>query len=463
MKKRPSDYNEMVNYLADNYPEVSGIDFYKDIFPDNENAGDHKKNNDYKTPNAIYLYSDATGKMHRRIMLKDTWANDYMTFVKNNQMTLCSGIAYRGRTNTMPHAQRMYALIIDLDMVGLREIKNFIQRNSIEPGKFGSLPRPTYIVASGGGVHIYYVFDTPIDLFPNIKLQAKQLKYNLIYKVWDYKMTTQEKDVQYQGIVQGYRMVGSINSKYGAVIRAFRTGPRVDIAYLNKYVREENQVDLLRPFRPTQKSLAQAKHDYPEWYQRRIIERQKPDHWHIKQDLYEWWKRQLETGNVVGGHRYYYCMVLAIYASKCDVPFTTLKKDMINLFDEIKAIEHDGDPFTMQDVKSALEAYDKGYFCFTINDIEHIMNIRIERNRRNGRPQKVHLMGARALQEIKHKIAGTNWRQGNGRKRKCEIVYNYRISHPDETVSQVARALQITRPTVYRWWNWQPEPTNNKE
>ena len=241
---------------------------------------------------------------------------------------------------------------------------------------------------------------------------------------------------------------------------AFRTGPRVEIEYLNKYVDEKNRVDLLKPFRPTQMSLEQAKHDYPEWYQRRIIERQKPDHWHIKKDLYNWWIRQV--GRVIGGHRYFYCMILAIYASKCDVPFETLREDMIKLLPKIQEIEHEGDPFTMQDVKSALEAYDKGFFCFTIDDIEHLANFRINRNRRNGRTQRTHLIMARFVRDTINGHQET-WRQGNGRKRKCEVVYTYRQEHPEENVSQVARALKISRPTVYRWWNYVPEPEPGQE
>ena len=38
-----------------------------------------------------------------------------------------------------------------------------------------------------------------------------------------------------------------------------------------------------------------------------------------------------------------------------------------------------------EDIKSAMEAYDKAYYNFTINDIEHLTDVRIERNRRNGR------------------------------------------------------------------------------
>ena len=133
-RERVPDYPEMVKYLTDTFPEVSGKELYEDLFPNNEKAGEHKKNHNYEKPNAVYLYSTPDGKMHRRIMLKDTWAKDYDTFVKGNPMTLCSGLTFRGRTNQMAHAQRMHALIIDLDSVGLEEIQNFFYRaDNIKP------------------------------------------------------------------------------------------------------------------------------------------------------------------------------------------------------------------------------------------------------------------------------------------------------------------------------------------
>lgn len=46
---------------------------------------------------------------------------------------------------------------------------------------------------------------------------------------------------------------------------------------------------------------------------------------------------------------------------------------------------------TEDDIRSALEAYDKEYYNFTIADIEALTDIRIERNRRNGRTQKLHM------------------------------------------------------------------------
>ena len=207
-------------------------------------------------------------------------------------------------------------------------------------------------------------------------------------------------------------------------------------------------------------SLEKAKETYPEWYQRRIVEHQKPNHWHIKKDLYDWWIRQVDR--IEGGHRYFFVMVLAIYASKCDVPYETLKKDATALIPRLKSIPNHGDDFTEADVKSALEAYDKGYTGFTIDDIEHITAIRIERNRRNGRPQKTHLIMARFVRDTVNGHQKT-WRQGNGRKRKCEVVYTYRQEHPEAKKVDCIRDLKLSKPTVYRWWNYVPEPEPGQE
>ena len=97
------------------------------------------------------------------------------------------------------------------------------------------MPMPTFLVASGGGLHVYYVFEQPIDLFLNIKLQLKALKYDLTFRLWEYKATSRNKEIQYQSINQGFRMVGSMNSKYGNMLRAFQTGNRVTLEYLNEY------------------------------------------------------------------------------------------------------------------------------------------------------------------------------------------------------------------------------------
>ena len=212
-----SKYNEVFNYLSSQYEEVSGFDFYNDLFPDNELSGEF--NTDYSKPNGIYLYTDENDKdskrrLRRKIMLKDTWENDYVDFVEENPMTLCSGLTYRGRTNKLEHAQQMNALVFDLDGVGLKEINILFNRMDLSPDLLRTVPRPTYVAMSGSGLHLYYFLDEPIDLFPNIKNQFRELKHDLTFRIWEYRETTREENIQYQGINQGFRMVGSNNNKY---------------------------------------------------------------------------------------------------------------------------------------------------------------------------------------------------------------------------------------------------------
>ena len=446
-----NNYWEQIEYLSSQFDEVEGYEFYEFIFPNNENQGEFNTN--YSKPNAIYLYQDEKDqgtkrRLRRRIMLKDTWKEDYSNYVKDNSSTLCSGLAYRNRTNKIANAQSMNALVFDLDGVGLKELRNLFLRFDNDPTTMRTLPMPTFLVSSGNGLHVYYVFKEPIDLYPNIKLQMKALKYELTFRMWEYKATSQEKAIQYQSINQGFRMVGSVNEKHGVEIRAFKTGERVTLDYMNQYVRESFRVDINKPFRPSLMTREEAKEKYPEWYQRVVIEKNKKrKKWDIKGKqgyaLYEWWLRQADS--IRGGHRYFFLMCMAIYACKCDVPKKKLKEDMYSMFDKLQNIEH-GNPLTEYDIESALEAYDKEYFNFKIADIEKLTDVRIERNKRNYRSQDMHLKIARSTRDILHE----NWRIGNGRPDKEKLVKDYIKDHPTETPTQIAKALNISRPTVYK-------------
>lgn len=459
------NYCVAVDFLQANGVEFDGEEFYRYIFPCNELRGVH--NSDFSCPNAIYLYqaeniSKDCRRFCRRIMLQDTWGDDYVDFVEKNPMTLCSGLSYRGKVNTLNNAQQMNALIFDLDNVGLKELRNLFLRFGQDPRCIRTLPVPTFVVASGNGLHLYYVFDEPIALYPNIKVQLKNLKYDLTFRIWEYKATSQAKQIQYQSINQCFRMVGSVNSKYGTVLRAFQIGDRVSLDYLNQYADIKNRVDFNKPFRPSKMTRQEAQEKYPDWYQRVVIEKNRNQRkWDIKGKvhgenpyaLYDWWKRK--SGQVKGGHRYFFLMCMAIYACKCDVPKKKLKADMKELFHELKKIEHDNE-LKQEDIISALEAYDKEYYNFTICDISKLTDIPIEKNRRNGRKQVVHLQGARAIQEINDKANGTYWRDGNGRPKGSgtaeQKVREWKAVHPHGKKSDCIRDTGLSKPTVYKWW-----------
>lgn len=447
------NYIEIKEILRSQFEEVNGYDFYKYIFPNNENVGELNK--DFSKPNAVYLYKDeidegSKRRVRRRIMLNDTWEDDYMEYVECNPLTFCSGLSYRGRTNRLEKAQHMNALVFDLDAVGENELMNLLLRIG-KPVALRMLPQPTFIVMSGTGLHIYYVFKEPIDLYPNIKLQLKRLKYDLTFRIWEYKATSKEKQIQYQSINQGFRMVGSMNNKYDLQVIAFKTGGKISLNTLNNYARkEENKVDINKQFRPTQHSLEEAEEKFPEWYQRVIVKGDKnANKWNIKRDLYDWWLRQID--DIKGGHRYFYLMCMVIYAVKCDIPRKEVKKDMLEAFDVLENIEH-SNLLTEEDLNSALEVYDRGYYNFTINDIEKLTDIRIERNKRNYRPQDFHLRIARSTLEIMNEENGSPLQgrpKGSGTKEN--IVKDYIKDNPSDNPTEIARALNISRPTVYKY------------
>lgn len=451
------NYKECLDYFAENkglYSEVSGFDLYKEVFPDNQSKSDEPGQG--REPNAIYLYKPALEEgskydLHKNIMFADTWDKDYEQNIKDNPFTLCSGLAYLGKKNRLENAVKMYALIVDLDDVGKDELYMLLKRCSYTVESFASLPMPTFVALSGSGLHLYYAFEEPVILYPNILLQMKRLKYALTDLLWHYGSTTKNKYKQHQSINQGFRMVGSLHAKHETIIRAFRTGNNVTLDYLNCFVSDENKVDVSRPFRPSKISRTEAVALYPDWYEKVVVKGNRhPAKWKngIKNGraVYNWWLRQME--HVVGGHRYYFMMCMAIYASKCDVPKHVLRRDMKQALERMQLhIEHKND-LTINDMKAALEIYDKDFYNFTLDDIEKISGIRIERNKRNGRTQEQHLQIARFTRDLIHE----DWRKGNGRPSAQAVVKKYRLENPEAKKADCIRDTKLSKPTVYKWW-----------
>lgn len=465
------NYKECLEYLENaGYEEVNGCDFYRDIFPDNQRSGDYQPP---RQPNAIYLYKDderaaAEGaidrKFYRRLMLKDTWEDDYIDYVEGNPMTLCSGLAYRGLTNTLGSARAANALIFDLDGVTGQYLEWFFDYCYREYGVPWALPFPTYLVLSGSGLHVYYVFDVPVDLYPNIKLQMKKLKLNLASQIWRFESTSDYEVMQCGCISQGFRMVGSFNEKYGTEVRAFRVGDRVTLEYLNKYAKPENRVDITARYTEKKMTLAAAKENHPKWYQDVIVDGKNLNgQWYAKRDLYDWFKRKIDDEEVViGGRRYWYMHMLAVYAKKCgkgNVPEEELDRDMQWAFEILKKRAHKNE-LTQDDVEAARKAYNKRYVHkYTIEKIDRRTGIRIARNKRNGRNRYDNLRRARAVQNVDY--PNGEWR--GHRPSAQKVVEEYLLKNPEATKKECIISTGLSQSTVYKWWISGAKPETKNE
>ena len=135
-------------------------------------------------------------------------------------------------------------------------------------------------------------------------------------------------------------------------------------------------------------------------------------------------------------------------------PKKEVREDMYKIFDELKEIEH-SNPLEEDDIKSALETYDRQYYNFTIDDIVKLTDIPIEKNKRNYQSQKDHLEIARAIRDVKMKQQKKVWWNEEGRPKgsgtKEDLVKEYLVENPDSTPTEIARNLNISRTTVYKY------------
>lgn len=456
--------NVIAETLAGIFPEVAPVAFYRDIFPAGEldEVGAMTKGKYMAV--AVEIIDNGQHKrptVHRYSMGNDlAVAHDLQ---ESPGFCIMAPISYAGKTRKSVYAVDMYALVVELD--------SLIEKNGRQQGLSalinlwgGSnpyLPRPTYLVASGHGVHLYYVFDRPLHLFENVSKGLSEYKNALTRMIWNSKTTTKyaEQDIEFESIFQAFRMVGT-RTKDGDITRAFRTGERVSVAYMNSFTQKQALYKkcVIPEVYKSSLTLSKAKELYPEWYQERIVEKQPRGKWdyskqkgHRGDEIYCWWLDRIKNEAVVG-HRYYCLMMLAIYAIKCNIEEERLLDDlyaMLPIFEE-RTVD-DANHFTEKDVADAMQAfYDKSLYTYPVNSIQNRSGLKIEKNKRNGRKQPAH-MRYMNLQRAFKIAEGECMPQG--RHPIEEKVVRYIAAHPNEKKSSVARSLGISRPTVDKYWD----------
>ena len=501
-------YIEKNDILLSDYPSwewVSPYDFWRTIFPEgflqprgeevpwHEQGGGHPNGIAIQITHKTKTVKTKTGIEHDVPVIERFTLTDDLDGVeervvdsnRKNESVFCAPVSYFGKSRVAANARFLHAFAIDLDGVGVQELKNMLKqfRNGRDPkfaaDKWVSLPQPTFLVNSGTGFHLYYVLDQPIPLIPRIVPFVQEIKAMLTDYIWRDTVSTLE-DVQHQGIYQPFRMPGTptklngkaagskIKDKYEAVafVHNGEDGKpwRCSLDYLLGYagVRGgKDRAELIELMRTAGRTpIERAKKLWPEWYQARIVEGKAPGRWTCKRDLYDWWLGEVET-KATDHHRYWCLNVLAAYARKCGIPYDELEADALALVPTLEGLTvREDNHFTEDHALAAIEAYyDPIIHKLTRERIERRTAIELPKNKRNGRSQAKHLEGARAIRDINN----DNWREGNGRKPKADLVRKYAAEHPDANHSEIARALGISRPTVIKWMKDVPKHATEPE
>ena len=383
--------------------------------------------------------------------------------VVGDEFGLVPPIAFYGKTHRKQNAHELYAVAVDIDYVGEQQLKNLLKQfgNGVQL-------RPTYLVSSGKGVHVYYFLQEPVQLYHNLESALSELKEAFISRLWNDTSSLKPDAPDITGIYQGFRCVGS-QSKLGAEypVRAFKLSE-------NRYTLEDIKasipdckIDLSvlyrKPSPECKKTIPieKAKELYPQWYQERIVEGKpkKKATWTCNVALYEWWKSKIMNNVKVGG-RYFSIMALCAYGLKCSIPDAQIKKDAYSFLDHLESLTDDeNNHFTREDVKDALKALKADHKLLSTMAsrewIEKQTKVQIPPRKRRKKPLKrddgTAFQAARMLQDLQDPDG--EWRNKDGRPDKSKIVQEWRIVHPDGRKADCIRATGLDKKTVYKWWN----------
>lgn len=500
-------YIEKNKIIMDSYPNWEWIcpyDFWRTIFPAgflqkageevpwDEPGGGHPNGIMLQITNQKRHVTTKTGLDREVPFIErytltdelDTIEDRIQDSLEKNEAVFCSPVSFFGKNRNAKNARFLHAFAVDLDGVDAEKLGNLLKQigNSNNPDLPGwtSIPQPTFLVNSGTGFHLYYVMEHPIPLMPRMVPFLQELKAKLTDYIWRDTVSTLE-DVQHQGIYQAFRMPGTTTKLNGATEDSKIKDKYEVVAFVHNgndgkpflwtidalvdavgARHSKQQMDeLLELVENGGKTpIERAKKLWPEWYQKRIVDGEKPGRWVNSQALYEWWIGQIRA-HATDHHRYWCLNVLAAYAQKCGVPYERLEEDALSLVPFLETLtEREDNHFTEEHALAAIDAYfDPIIHKLTRKRIERRTAIDLPKNKRNGRKQAVHLAGARAVQEVNDKFNGTNWRDGNGRKPKADLVRDYALAHPDANHSEIARALGISRPTVIKWLKTERVPS----
>lgn len=443
------------DWFGSHFAEVSPLAFYREVFPAGrlDTRGSLAKGR--YTAIAVSVSDD--DRVRRYTVCDDL--EPIPQLLKTDDFIIISPVAYAGKAMSQRNARELYALAFDLDgllvengqQVGLEHLFTALDKGLLE------VPRPTFVVSSGTGAHLYWLLNEPIKLFPNVIKALWKFRISLTRAIWQPDVTSLYANPQFESVTQSFRMVGSLAKDKKTRVTAYRTGERLNLATLHGIGEKYPELAIPDKYQSTM-SLAEAKEKYPDWYRDRIVAGKPRGTWTCNRALYDWWKRQIVEGanrfrskdvGVQVGHRYWSILALAVYARKCDIPRDELEKDALSLVSLLDSRTNSEDNhFTASDVMKALEAYDAKYITVPRRTIEQLTNIEIPPNKRNGRTRQQQIAIVNAMNTVKRSM-GENL--GAGRPDKKMLVANYYRAHPNCSVRGCAKDLGISTATAQKW------------
>jgi len=383
------------------FEEISPGDYLEAIFPD-------KVSNDDFIPVIIGTLLDKKGNVVEKGTVQRLRVSELFNLGWKPNVYL----PYADFKNNYYHSktlQSVRAFIVDLDGVNLRSL-TLIARYA-----FSKLPKPSYVINSGQGIHLVYALDTPVEV--------KGLRWT-INRLNRAIQSSYESlaNLDKHPVVHPYRFPG-FSTKINTIARAFRVSSHYNLEELLKLFEiplKKSQVQ-----ETTKGSLKTRILYFPNGSRK----------------FYEWFIWKLFHHPPIPGRRHNSFFALGIVSYKCKryVPYQEAKEVVDMVYDIMERRNlHLG--FTREE---AHRAFDKGYNNKAVKVrwkyLCELLNWEYRPNKRNGRSRQEHLKIARQVRALYQKA----------RKEEKE-EHIKRLLAKGYKKSEIAEMLGITRQNLYK-------------
>lgn len=401
---------------------ISPLDYYCDLYNNDEEYLSGKKeekgkNGDMKEIPFCYKLGDSIRKAPNGI----DEVLQIAIFRKSTEIALFPASYYNWPLQK--NLKDFYAIVIDLDGVSAADLYCLLK---LEMKRL----LPTYIVNSGSGVHLVYVFEKPIVAY---KYRHKYIKM-MIADIGDFFKKARygyKIDPNSKSLVHPYRVIGS-QTKLGQNCVVFRTGKRWSVDKMLKKLNIKTDVFKEKTARKT----TATKKATPQKYDN-VVETPKGN-----KNFYNFFSLQMT--NVEEGHRYLALFALAVVAYKCRVSREEVEDLMGALID---VYNRRGDEKVVRDyeIKKAMKGYSSKYVKVSSKQLEEWSGIEFPRRSVKRRPvgqrlkRKEHLEVARAVKNTKE----TETRKA--------LMRRYLEAKPTASLNDLVDGLGWSRATIVKY------------
>ena len=415
--------DESLEYIQEQYEEknmvlsqfgeqVNAHSLYEDIFEDL----------DREMP-VVIIDDNLDGK---RILSMSI--NDALEMGSCRNDVLLGGCTYFHNWISKKSAKDIYTFIIDYDNAYSGTLLKALQ-DDWKSANGEVFAKPTYIVNSGTGLHLYFVLKNPLPCYRR-SLQSIDKIYREL-AIQQSRRVYAQRQVQWFG--QDFRIAGGKN-KYNWENTIFKIGDKWDVFDLAEVL---NVKDI---------EIMAKREIKPKTVKKKHVKRNYNNGWKTNPAFYNYALEQCHE-KTREGNRYTSMCALSVIAWKCGVPEEKLENDLLNLLPDYnkgatRIIKE-------KEVYSAMKMYNEKAMETPRGSLENWQGWEYKPPKRNGRKQSDHLLRARTVQKLDYPDG--EWRNKEGRPKKEELIREYILKNPNKSVMQIASDLGVSRPTVYKY------------